>query len=98
MAGAAFAAGATKTGIATVAGATFDAGATKTGKTQRLKRVRAARAKSARAPDTYLVAVKPLGKMLILVLVFCCFGAVLGNSLPQDPFRRARVENGTERT
>ena len=39
-----------------------------------------------------LVAVKPLGKMIILVLVFCCFGSVFGQSWPQDPFKRVRLE------
>ena len=33
----------------------------------------------------------PLGKMTILVLVFCCFGLVFGQSWPQDPFKRVRL-------
>ena len=39
-----------------------------------------------------VVAVKPLGKMIILVLVVCCFGPVFGQSWPQDPFKRVRLE------
>jgi hypothetical protein len=46
------------------------------------------------APDAGpdLVAVKPLGNMIILVLVFCCFGFVFGRSWAQDPLKRVRLD------
>ena len=40
----------------------------------------------------FLVAAKPLEKMVILVFLFCCVGSVVGRSLPQDPVKRARLE------
>ncbi len=39
-----------------------------------------------------LLAVKPLRKMIILVLVFCCFGSLFGQSWSQDPFERITLE------
>ena len=43
-------------------------------------------------PTLSLVAVKPLGKIIILVLVFGCFGPVFGQSLPQDPIKRVWLD------
>ncbi len=38
------------------------------------------------------MAVKPLGEMAIVDLVFGCFGPVLGQSWPHDPFKRVMLE------
>ncbi len=39
-----------------------------------------------------LMAVKPLGKMIIFVLVFGCFGSAFGQRLRQDFFKRVRLD------
>ncbi len=39
-----------------------------------------------------LVAVKPLGNMIILVFVFCCFWPAFGKKMPQNPVKGVRLE------
>jgi hypothetical protein len=39
-----------------------------------------------------LMAVKPLGKMIIFVLMFCYFRPDFGQSWARDPFKRVRLE------
>ena len=40
----------------------------------------------------YLLAIKPLGKMIISVLFFGYFGSVFGQSWSQDPFERVKLD------
>ena len=45
-----------------------------------------------------LVAVKPLGKMIILVLVFAVLGRFLANVGPKTPLNGSGLKNITERS
>ena len=56
-----------------------------------LRQFRGAKQIPARLPSG-TQAVKPLGEMIMLVLVFWCFGLVFGQSWPQDPFKRVRLD------
>ncbi len=49
-------------------------------------------------PKQDLVAVKPLGQMIILVLFFAVLGRVLAKAGPKTPLNGSGSKNGAERT